>query len=197
VDLAARLTQLEELVRDAKSMPLSTSALVNREEVLGLIAEMKESMPEEIRQARWVVKDREELLAKARRDADAMVEQGRAEQLRLASHEAVVERSREEAHRIVQEAGEDARRLKLEAEDYIDAKLAQFEATLQRILEEMIGANGSLARTIDQVQAGRDKLRSAAPATSPELTAEGLAEAGIDIEMGEPGEPTTPGEEAE
>src|SRR5919201_1451752 len=123
-------------------MPLSTSALVNREEVL-------------------------------------------AEQLRLASREAVVERSKEEAHRIVREAGEDARRLKLESEDYIDATLAQFEATLQRILEEMIGTNGSLARTIDQVQAGRDKLRSAAPATAPELTAEGLAESGIDIEMGE------------
>ncbi|HYX79266.1 MAG TPA: hypothetical protein VE976_01525 [Actinomycetota bacterium] len=197
MDLAARLQQLEELVRDAKSMPLSTSALVNREEVLGLIAEMKESMPEEIRQARWVVKDREELLAKARRDADAMVEEGRAEQLRLASREAVVERSKEEAHRIVREAGEDARRLKLESEDYIDAKLAQFEATLQRILEEMIGTNGSLARTIDHVQAGRDKLRSAAPATAPELTAEGLAQSGIDIEMGEPGEPTTSGEEAE
>jgi vacuolar-type H+-ATPase subunit H len=197
VDLAARLQQLEELVRDAKSMPLSTSALVNREEVLGLIAEMKESMPEEIRQARWVVKDREELLAKARRDADAMVEQGRDEQLRLASREAVVERSKEEAHRIVQEATDEARGLKLEAEDYIDAKLAQFEATLQRILEEMIGTNGSLARTIDQVQAGRDRLRTAAPATTPQLTAEGLAEAGIDIEMGEPQEPTAPGEGAE
>ena len=85
MDLTTRLSELEELVRDAKSMPLSSSALVNRDEVLELIEALKTSLPDEIKQARWVVKDREELLAKARRDAEAMVEQARAEQLRLAS----------------------------------------------------------------------------------------------------------------
>ena len=69
MDLASRLSELEEMVRDAKSMPLSSSALLNRDEVLNLIEDLKTSLPDEIKQARWVVKDREELLAKARRDA--------------------------------------------------------------------------------------------------------------------------------
>lgn len=160
MDLTTRLSELEEMVREAKSMPLSSSALLNRDEVLELIEEIKGSLPDEIKQARWVVKDREELLAKARRDAEAMVEQARAEQLRLASHEAVMQRAKEEAERIVQEAQEDARRLRLEAEDYVDAKLAQLEATLQKILEDMISSNDALARTIDQVVSGREKLRA-------------------------------------
>ncbi len=159
MDLTTRLSELEEMVRDAKSMPLSSSALLNRDEVLELIEELKASLPGEIKQARWVVKDREELLAKARRDAEDMVEQARAEQLRLASHEAVMQRAKEEAERIVQEAQDDARKLRLEAEDYVDAKLAQLEATLQRILEEMVSSNDALARTIDQVESGRAKLR--------------------------------------
>ena len=99
MDLTSRLTELEEMVRDAKSMPLSSSALLNRDEVLDLIEDLKSSLPDEIKQARWVVKDREELLAKARRDAEAMVEQARAEQLRLASHEAVMQRAKDEAER--------------------------------------------------------------------------------------------------
>jgi hypothetical protein len=169
VDLSARINQLEDLVRDAKSMPLSSSALLNRDEVLELIEEMKGSLPDEIKQARWIVKDREELLGKARRDAEAMVEQARQEQLRLASHEAVVQRANEEAERIVQEAADDARRLRLEAEDYVDAKLAQLEGQLQRILEEMIVSNQTLSRTIDQVQAGREKLRGAVPATNVDI----------------------------
>lgn len=157
------------MVRDAKSMPLSSSALLNRDEVLELIEQLKESLPEEIKQARWVVKDREELLAKARRDAEAMVEQARAEQLRLASHEAVVQRADEEAGRIVHEASEDARRLRLEAEDYVDAKLAQLESALQKILEEMEASNIALSRTIEQVTAGREKLRGVAPSTNVDL----------------------------
>ncbi len=172
MDLTSRLSELEEMVRDAKSMPLSSSALLNRDEVLDLIEELKASLPDEIKQARWVVKDREELLAKARRDAEAMVEQARAEQLRLASHEAVMQRAKEEAERIVQEAEDDARRLRLEAEDYVDAKLAQLEGTLQKILEDVIAEGDGLAKTIDQIVAGREKLRGAMPSAElgPELT---------------------------
>ena len=59
-------TSSTRLVREAKAMPLSSSVLVNRDEVLDLIAEMQESLPDEIKQARWIVKDREELLSKAR-----------------------------------------------------------------------------------------------------------------------------------
>jgi hypothetical protein len=168
-DLATRLAQLEEVVREAKSMPLSSSALLNRDEVLELIEQLKDSLPDEIKQARWIVKDREELLAKARRDAEAMVEQGRQEQLRLASHEAVVQRSHEEAARIVSEAEDDARKLRLEAEDYVDARLAQLENALQKTLEDLTATNGSLGRVIDQVQAGREKLRGSTPTTNVEL----------------------------
>jgi F0F1-type ATP synthase membrane subunit b/b' len=169
MDLTSRIQELEDLVRDAKSMPLSSSALLNRDEVLELIDELKTALPDEIKQARWVVKDREELLAKARRDAEVMVEQARAEQLRLASHEAVVERANEESERVLQQAEDDARKLRLEAEDYVDAKLAQLENALQKILEDMIGSNDALSRTIDQVVAGREKLRGVAPTTGVEF----------------------------
>lgn len=169
MDLSARLQQFEDMVRDAKSMPLSSSALLNRDEVLELIQDMKDAIPEEVKQARWVVKDREELLAKGRRDAEAMVEQARQEQLRMASHEAVVQRANEESERILQESEDDARKLRLEAEDYVDGKLAQLEGALQKILEDMISSNQALSRTIDQVQAGREKLRGAVPAASVDL----------------------------
>jgi hypothetical protein len=180
MDLSSRLQALEEMVRDAKSMPLSSSALLNRDEVLELIDDLKASLPDEIKQARWVVKDREELLAKARRDAEAMVEQARAEQLRLASHEAVVQRANEEAERIQQQADDDARKLRLEAEDYVDAKLAQLESALQKILEDMIGSNDALSRTIDQVVAGREKLRGVAPTSGVEF-----GEAEVELSMDE------------
>jgi hypothetical protein len=169
MDLAARLQQLEDLVREAKSMPLSSSALVNREEMLELITEMKGALPEEIKQARWVVKDREELLAKARRDAELIVEEARQEQLRMAEREAIVQRAISEAERIRGEAGEDARRMKLESEDYVDARLAQFETALEKITEELLATNDQVTKTIDQVRAGREKLRGAPPATNTEL----------------------------
>ena len=89
MDLSARLQQLEQLVLEAKSMPLSSSVLVSREELLQMISEMQESIPEEIKQARWIVKDREDLLGKARAEGERIVEQAHEEQRRMALKEEV------------------------------------------------------------------------------------------------------------
>jgi hypothetical protein len=156
VDLAARLQQMEDMIREAKSMPLSSSALLNREEILELVAQMREALPEEIKQARWVVKDREELLTKARRDSQRIVEEAEQEQLRMATREEVMKRAEAEADRILAEARE--------AEDYVDAKLAQFEIALQRSGEELAATKAALGRTLEQVEGGRDRLRGTAPA---------------------------------
>lgn len=164
MDIAARIHQLEELIREAKSMPLSASVLVNKDEVLELVDGMRNTLPEEIKQARWVVKDREELLTKARRDSQRIVEEAEQEQLRMATREEVVKRAEAEADRILAEAREEARRMRLEAEDYVDAKLAQFEIALQRSSEELAATKTALGRTLEQVEGGRERLRGSAPA---------------------------------
>jgi cell division septum initiation protein DivIVA len=157
VDIGARLQQIEELIQEAKSMPLSSSALVNREEMLEILEAARAELPEEIKQARWVVKDREELLAKARRDGESIVAKAGQERMHLVSDQEVVRAAQEESERIVSEAREQARQIRLEAEDYVDAKLAQYEIALEKV-----GAD--LDKSLKQVRRGRDKLRGVSPA---------------------------------
>ena len=152
MDIVTRLQQIQELVEQARSMPLSSTAMVNREELLELIETARTNLPEEIKQARWVVKDREELLSKARRDGEAIIDEAMAEQGRLVSQQEVVRAAHGEAERIVAEAREQARQLRLEAEDYIDSKLAEYEAILERAAED-------LERSLGQIRRGREKLR--------------------------------------
>ena len=170
MDIAGRLEQLEDIVREAKSMPLSSSVLINKDEVLELVQQMQDDLPDEIKQARWIVKDREDLLAKARAEGDKLIEHAREEQLRMARKEEVVERAREEAERLLTEADDQTSTMRSEAEDYVDAKLAQFEIALRKILEESQGATKGLARTLDQVEAGRDRLRHPTTAAEQEFT---------------------------
>lgn len=147
-------------------MPLSSSVLISRDEVLQMIHEMQQNLPEEIKQARWVVKDREELLAKARVEGDRIIEQAREEQRRLALRDQVARRAEEEAARMLQEAEDTTDAMRREAEDYVDAKLAQFEIALRKILEDAQGTARALAKTLDQVEVGRERLH--APVTAAE-----------------------------
>jgi hypothetical protein len=157
MDINARLQQLEDIVQEAKSMPLSSSVLVNREDLLELVEAAREELPDEIKQARWIVKDREELLAKARRDADAVVDKAHSERAWILSEKEVVRAAHETAEQIIGEAEERARQMRLEAEDYVDAKLAQFEIALGKTYDE-------LQNSIAQVQRGRERLRGGTPA---------------------------------
>src|SRR4029453_19529423 len=102
--LAGRLQQLEELVLEAKSMPLSSSVLVNKDEVLQMLTDMQESLPEEIKQARWIVKDREDLLSKARAEGERIVDQAHEEQRRMALKEEGARRADAHSHSILQDA---------------------------------------------------------------------------------------------
>jgi F0F1-type ATP synthase membrane subunit b/b' len=169
VDITARLNQLDELVRDAKAMPLSASVLVNRDEVLELVEAMQESLPDEIKQARWIVKDREDLLAKAKADGERIVANAHDEQLKMARQEQIVARAHQEAERILAETEEQTRAMRREAEEYVDAKLAQFEIALRRILDDSQSASRGLAKTLDQVEVGREKLRTPGTAAEQEF----------------------------
>ena len=78
-------------------------------------------------------------------------------------------RATQEADRIVAESEERTREMRSEAEDYVDAKLAQFEISIRKILEASQTSTKSLNRTLDQVQTGRERLRGPATAAEAEF----------------------------
>jgi cell division septum initiation protein DivIVA len=145
LDVEAKLHQLERLIADAKMVPLSASIMLNRADVEELVADVRDALPEELTQARWILKERDQILERAESDAARLLEDARREADRLVSDEQVVAGAQREAERVIDDASEHARRIRLEAEDYVDAKLANFEVVLQK--------------TLTAVEKGRQKLR--------------------------------------
>src|SRR4051812_21076749 len=67
------LRRVADLVAGARPMPLSASAMVNKEELLELLEEAIERLPDELREARWLRKERDEYLTKVRSDGDEIL----------------------------------------------------------------------------------------------------------------------------
>ena len=145
-DLETLLLQIREIIDTARTMPMSASVLVNREETLEIVDDALRSLPEELRHARWLLKEREEYLAQARRDAEDIVEAARVQAERMVERTEVAREARRVAQQVVSHAEADSRRLRHEAEDYIDQKLASFEVVLER--------------TMQTVQRGREQLQA-------------------------------------
>jgi methyl-accepting chemotaxis protein len=148
----AAIEQVLEVVANAKSMPLSSSIIVSRDDVVGLLRTALERLPDELRQARWLLREREEFLAERTREAETLMEEVRAQAERMVQRTEIVRQANSVAQRILDDANDEARTMRHEAEDFCDQKLAGMEIVLDR-----------LTRT---VQSGRAKL-AAVPAPHP------------------------------
>ena len=143
-------------------MPLSSSVMVSREEVTSLLQAALESLPDELRQARWLLREREEFMAERSREAEALMDEVRAQAEHMVQRTEIVRQANSVAQRILDDANEEARALRHQAEDFVDTKLAGMEIVLDR-----------LTRT---VQAGRAKLAAplrGRPPTEDEATRDG------------------------
>jgi len=142
-----------DMVSTARTMPLSASVLVDRQELIDVLQGALDGFPDELRQARWLLRERDEFLAQSQREADMLLEDVRAQAERMVQRTEIVRQANQVAQRILDDAREEARRLRHEAEDYCDQRLASFEIVLER--------------TLKTVQAGREKL-NAVPAPLPD-----------------------------
>lgn len=143
-EVAAFLEELVDLVEHAKSMPLSSSAIISRDEVLELLSAALEALPGELQRARRLLQDSDDVRSRAELEAGQLLDEARAQAAQMVQRTEVVRQARRQAERLVADAESEARRIRHEADDYVDRKLAAFEIVLDR--------------TIRTVQAGRERL---------------------------------------
>jgi hypothetical protein len=131
----ALLRRAIDVIDAARPMPLSSDSRINKEEVLELLNEALTRLPDELRAARWLLKEREEFLAKVRREGDEILDLARARAERMVERTEIVRSAEQRARAIIDQAEAEARRLRHEVEDFCDRKLGSFEVVLQRTLK--------------------------------------------------------------
>lgn len=143
------LDRIEELVRNAKGVPLSSSAVVPREELTTLLGQLRAELPKETEQAKAVLSERDDLLALARVEAQELVDQAKAERARAVGRQEVVLAANAEAARTVADAEAQAADLRRQCDDYMDAKLAKFEIFLSKTLKTVGKGRGQLQSRLE------------------------------------------------
>ena len=117
-------------LHEAKMMPLSSNALVDRETFLTKLEKLRAGLPDELRAARWMVREREAFISRTNEKAREIIDNARKEADALVAESNIVAEAVEEANILVRRAEGDVRRLRLEAEDDIERKLQRMEHLL-------------------------------------------------------------------
>ena len=142
--LTGILDALAVAVTQARTMPMSSSVLVNRAELLDLVDQAREALPSQLGRADEVLAEADAAAAAAQTRADAILAEAHEQAVALVEQESVVQQAHARAAEIVAEAEATAEGLRRDADDYCDRRLADFEIDLGKV--------------VSQVQAGRAKL---------------------------------------
>lgn len=145
MDVHDKLDELAALVESARAMPMSASCIVNRGEVLALLEEIRQLLPEDLAHAESLLQEREVVVEEGRLEASRLLAQAEEERRRLVSATEVGQAAHAEAAAIIAAAREEAGAIRQEVDDYVDTKLANFEVVL--------------TKTLAAVTRGREKLR--------------------------------------
>ena len=154
----ALVRRVIDVINAARPMPLSTSVMISRDEIVELLEAALTELPEEVREARWLLKEREDLLSKARVDAGLVIEEARTRVAQMVQRTEVVRSAERKARQMIETAETQSRRRRHEVDDYCEQRLEQFSIALEKI-------QGS-------VSVARAKLQPSLPAKEPEVNTE-------------------------
>ncbi|MBN2403985.1 MAG: ATPase [Coriobacteriia bacterium] len=145
MDIMALIDRIEELVDTGRNVPFSSNKIVDPEKIYEIVDEIRAQFPDELKQARWIVKERQEMLEEAEKEANRILEESRDRAQALASDQEIVKLAEQQAAEILDTARTREREIRLGAEDYADEMLANLEVNLGKLLTA--------------VQRGRDRLQ--------------------------------------
>ena len=147
MDSVEKLTSAITMVEEARGVPLSASCVVHRGEMLELLDEAREALPNDLESAQKLIAAREAIIEEGRVSAEQMIAMAREDVARMVEQTSIVQMARDEARKILDEARTLGDQEKQEVEEYIDGRLATLEVILNK--------------TQDAVARGRERLAGA------------------------------------
>lgn len=162
MEILQLVDQLEQVLNQGWRIPLTASLIVNEEECLRLIDQMRISVPSAIKESQRMIAERDRILAEAQAQADAILAQAQHDAAEMVNQHFIVAEARREAQRIVDLGHEEAMRLVHDAEEYA-------LNVLQELVEQLTGSLQQAQNGIRAIEESRiaDQRETPASAATP------------------------------
>ena len=135
MEIFTLLETLEEILENSKTIPLVNKGLIDKEEMLEIIKEIRLKLPDELKQAKWVKEERQRILVEAQKEADDIVKKAENRIISMIDEHEITRKAYEQKAEIIETANEMSREISKGTKDYADSILSNIETALQNALE--------------------------------------------------------------
>ena len=135
MEIFTLLETLEDLLENSRSLPFTDKGIVDKEEMLDLIKEIRIKLPDELKQAKWVKEERQRILVEAQKEADGIVKEAENRIIAMIDEHEITRKAYDQKTEIIETANEMSREISKGTKDYADNVLNGIEVALQEALK--------------------------------------------------------------
>lgn len=128
------IDQLEDLIDDSSTIPLMGKSLIDKDELLDIIQEIRLKMPDDLKQAKWIKEERQRILLDAQKEASNIIKAAEDQIVTMINENEITKRATEQATEIINNANRRSKDIKMGTRQYVDDILADVEKVLERTL---------------------------------------------------------------
>jgi len=160
-DVYHLIDRLERLLNESWRMPLSTYLVVNEDDFLDVIDQMRTAIPQQIKEGEKVQRERERIVAQAEEEAERIVHLAQGESSKLIEEHELIRAAEQRARTIIERAQREAEVLKAGADDYAREVLVALDGQLDTL-------DGQISILLTTVHNGLETLTREKPEASSE-----------------------------
>ncbi|NLT48066.1 MAG: ATPase [Clostridiales bacterium] len=127
------LDEIEDIIDTSSGFPLTGKILVDAEELLEIVREIRIELPDEIQQAQWIKDERQRILDEAKREYEAVLKEARTQAESLIENDDITVKAKIRADEIMHVAETNVKNLKMSTFDYIDSILYNFQDKMDQL----------------------------------------------------------------
>ena len=153
------LERLEELIEQGKKVPFTEKCIVEKNELLDIIKEIRLNLPDELNKAKWIKEERERIIAEAQKDAEDIVKEAENRIISMIDEHEITKKAYEKKNEIIASANEMYRDYNRKAASYADEILGNVEENMKKLSTSLENVEASLKEALDTIQNNRKELK--------------------------------------
>lgn len=178
MEIISVIDELEREIQGAKKMPLTTKLLIEEELLYKYVDALRAHIPEDIRQAQWIGKEKERLLKDAKEEAKKIVNSTENKMIEMCDEKEVIKLANQKAKEIVDNANQKAAKIVQGSYEYVDERMSELEKRLDKQIKEIRVGKTEIKSTINKY-----KMKQTGAVTAVQANALNLKEKEVPFEI--------------
>ena len=153
------LETIEEILENSRKVPFVHKNIVDKDEIIELVQEIRLKLPDELKQAKWVKEERTRIIQEAKKEGEDIVKEAENRIIAMIDEHEITRKAYDEKQRILDSANEMAKEMSEGTKEYADTILAEIEGTISSLKDNIDQAQAAINNAVSTIKNNRRELK--------------------------------------